>query len=124
MFCCEFELKIKPINLDVWSEREVVINIKVASSSNNNNNKPISNLRTKCKAQNHKQKINIEEKQTHQEMFTQFDPTMTYFRGECSLHFTVNELFTKRYKNVTKIYLQQALEEQKPNFHPFHNLFL
>jgi hypothetical protein len=58
-----------PINSDVWSEREVVTNMKV-DSSNNNNNKPRSNLGTKCKEQNCKQKIKREEKQTHQEMFT------------------------------------------------------
>jgi len=53
----------------VWSKREVVTNIKVASR-NNNNKKARSKLGTKCKAQNHKQKIKREDKQTHQEMFT------------------------------------------------------
>jgi len=66
----------------------------------------------KWKAQNHKQRIKREEKQTHQEMFTHFGPTMTYYMGESSLHFTINEFFTKRYKNVTRNQLQQALKEQ------------
>jgi len=37
------------------------------------------------KTQNHKQKIKREKKQTHQEMFTQFSPTMTYSGGEIDL---------------------------------------
>ena len=57
------------INLDVWSKRELVTNIKL-TSSNNNNNKPIYNIGIKCKAQNHKQNIKKEEKQTYQKMFT------------------------------------------------------
>jgi len=60
--CCEFGLKVTPINFDVWSKRKVVINIKV-TSSNDNNNKPRSNLGTKCKTQNHNQNIKREEKQ-------------------------------------------------------------
>jgi len=58
--------------------RAKVSNIKV-TSSNNNNNKPRSNLGTKCKTQNHKQNIKREEKQTHQEVFTQFGQTITYY---------------------------------------------
>jgi hypothetical protein len=63
---CEFGLKITPINLDVWSKMEGMINIKVISS--NNNSGPRSNPRTKCKVQNHKHKIKREEEQTHQEI--------------------------------------------------------
>lgn len=66
-------------NFDVWSKQKVVINIKVTSS---NNNKPRFNLGIKCKAQNHMQKINREDKQIHDEMFTQFGPTMTYSKVE------------------------------------------
>jgi len=62
----------------------VITNIKV-TSSNNNNNKPIYNVGTKCKTQNYKQKIKIEEKETHHEMFTQFGPTITYSWGEIDL---------------------------------------
>jgi len=47
---------LTPINLDVWSKRKIVTVIKVTSS--------------KCKAQEHNQKIKREEKQTHQEIFT------------------------------------------------------
>jgi len=61
--------------------REAVTNIKV-TSSNNNNNKHRSNLGTKYKAQNHTKNIKREEKQIHQEMFTYFDPTMTYYGGD------------------------------------------
>lgn len=54
--CYEFRLKVTQINLKVWTKKEVVIGIKV-TSSNNNSNKPRSNLGTKRKTQNHKQKI-------------------------------------------------------------------
>jgi len=55
-------------------KRKVVINLKTTSDNNNNKKKPRSNLEIKCKAQNHKQKINREKKQTRQEVFTQFGP--------------------------------------------------
>jgi len=58
---------LTPINLGVWSKREVVSNIKVASS-NNNNKISRSNLKNKCKTQNLKQKIKREEKRD-QELF-------------------------------------------------------
>jgi len=46
-------------------------------------------------------KIKRIEKQTHQEIFTLFGPTMTYFGGERSLHFTIQWVL---YKEIQKGY--------------------
>jgi len=73
----------------------------------------------KNRKQNQSIKIKREVKQTHQDLFTQFDPTMIYVRErerererERFLYFTINEILRKRCKGLQQIYFNKALLEQ------------
>ena len=61
----------------------------------------------------------VEKRKQHQEMFTQFGPTMTYSRGKIDLSNPLSMSSYKEIQNGLQEISFNKLTKNNPNFYPF-----